>query len=119
MIVKFKPKEDFYKDNKKLSKNSTFYLDTERRCIRSTTEKDLYLLYQLEKNTFLWASIDTINEMLIERPLIKGIDKDEKIIARLYAKAYKKIVYSLQLEKSEKKQEYDSCFKGKELKDLC
>lgn len=110
MIVKFKPREDLYKGKKKLSKNTAFYINTAKKCIRSTTGKDLYLLYSLEKKEVLYASVDTINVLMIEQPLIMGVDKKVDTLITQYDKAYKKITYELGLIKSEKLQDYDSIF---------
>lgn len=115
MIVKFKLKENLYKnvegEKKRLSSSSVFYLNTEKRCIKSTTGKDLYLLLNRDKKqAFIYASLDTIKEKLNEAPFIKGVDKDKKTIEKYYNKAYAEATYYGSLEKSEKKQEYNSIY---------
>lgn len=119
MIVKFKLKESLYKniedEKKRLSSTSVFYLNTEKRCIKSTTGKDLYLLLNRDKTNkkeqaFIYASLDTIKEKLNEAPFIKGVDKPKEQIEKIYNKAYVEATYYGSLEKSENKQEYPSIY---------
>lgn len=119
MIIKFRPKERLYKatndEKKSISTNTILYLNTEKRAIISTTGKELYLLLVWNKTSkkeqnMIYASLDTINEKLNEAPFIKGIDKDKKLIEKIYNDAYVKFTYYANIVKSENKQVYKSIF---------
>ena len=115
MIVKFKPKETLYKsvpnEKKRISTASVFYLNTKKRAIKSTTGKDLYLLLARDKNnSFVFASLNTINTLLEEVPFIKGVDNEIERIEKSYNSAYVEATYYGSLKKKKKLQEYNSLY---------